>query len=203
MGNFRKIASSNSPLSPANSIFANCCTVIMLVMGDPFFAGLDPGIEKVDKWFRRVEKSLDNGYYFEVISICFNQINFILRNSILMIAKEGKDSKYLDDIFMKYDNPLLGKISDRTIYDEALRMGVIPREIYNWLNDIHNERNQLFHRLFQNHNNGYTKDAESALKVLAEKYFHTADDLVATWPLSHTETVFNWKRASNKNQKTN
>ncbi|GEM_PF-4868673 len=168
-----------------------------------YFADLEPEVEAVDKWFRRVEICLKEGYYFEVISICFNQINFILRNSILMIAKEGNESKYLEEIFSQYDNPLLGKVSDRTLYDEALRMGVILRQEHKWLNEIHNERNELFHRLFQKHNNGYTQEAESALKILAEKYFYTADDLLASWPISHDDSFLNQKmRGSSGGEET-
>lgn len=154
-------------------------------MADSFFNDLAPEVAGVDNWFRRVEKSLRDEYYFEAISICFNQINFILRHSILIVAKQDKESEYLDDIFTSYENPLMGRVADRVIYDEALRLNIIGKEQYKWLNDIHNQRNELFHRLFQNHNDGYSEEAKALLKVLAEKYFGIADDLVAEWPISY------------------
>jgi hypothetical protein len=138
----------------------------------------------IESWSNRAGEALEDKYYFEVIAICFNCINIVLRDSIRMTVQKGHYSPYLDLIFNDYDNPLIGKIADRSIYDEASRLQIIDKDTCKQLHELHNKRNELFHRLFQNKSDGYTEENESYLKDIATECFWLQNDLVAAiWPI--------------------
>ncbi len=138
----------------------------------------------IESWSLRAGKALEEKYYFEVIVICFNCINIILRDSIRMSVQKEHYSPYVDKIFNDYANPLIGQIADRAIYNEALRLEIIDQDMCGQLHDLHNKRNQLFHRLFQNKSDGYTQENEAYLKDVATEFFQLQNDLAAGfWPV--------------------
>lgn len=123
----------------------------------------------MNPWVIQAQKAFDQGYYFETIAICYNCINVILREGILIVAKGKGESTYLDSLF-RDSNTMLDRISDRSIYDEALRIGVITEDIGTELHAIHSQRNRLFHSLFDKFKSGKSETEEKILEELARRY---------------------------------
>lgn len=141
---------------------------------------LEDGIES---WLSWASHCLYKGYYFEVITVSFNCINMMLRDSIRVVAKDGGDSGYLESALTGYDNAILGKASDRSIYDEALRLEIISKDLHKDLHQFHETRNIMSHRLFQRHRKGYSKEARTMLAQLAEDYYQLSLNVMSCWPL--------------------
>ncbi len=145
-----------------------------------------------EKWMKKQDDALKKGYYFESIAISFNAINAILRKGIILkIDQRGND--YIDELFTDHSHPLLGQISDRSIYNEAARIGLINTA--STLHSLHTRRNDLFHKLF------LKDESDSGLKKLAVDYNNATTECLLQVAIHLTEKL-NEAFRNRKNSKT-
>ena len=115
-------------------------------------------------WHVRARKAFDNKYYLETITICFNSINLILRFCIY----HKNPSIYVKELFTNFNNPLMGAINERLVYNEAKRIGVLSNK--HKLHALHEERNKFMHKLLKN------SESSPVLRKLAKNYLLATEE---------------------------
>jgi uncharacterized protein YutE (UPF0331/DUF86 family) len=92
-----------------------------------------------------LEKAVESDSYIELIVLLANQIDAFLRLSIVLKMQLVRET---NDIEMKYlfQGDADKGISERSIYDEALKLGIINNEIFTKLDGLYALRNRVIHR---------------------------------------------------------
>lgn len=81
---------------------------------------------------------------------------------------------YLFDVLLNLNNRIGGKINDRDLYKEAIAQKIIiPSKRTRNLEDLFNERNIVFHKLFIS---GSREVESPELKKLAHEYLHVTKE---------------------------
>lgn len=90
-------------------------------------------------------KAMESESYIELVVLLANQIDAFLRLSIVLKMQLVRET---NDIEMKYLFQGVAEkgISERSIYDKALELGIINNEIFTKLDELYALRNRVIHR---------------------------------------------------------
>lgn len=130
------------------------------------------------RWADEAHKAFDHGYYLQSIIIDLNLINHFLRDSIhshahritMEMTGSSKRHPYLEDLIFNTRNKISGGASDRSLYKEAVRLKLIPENVYKDLDMLYKRRNLVMHRLFSEEYAKREGDNKELLKQLATDY---------------------------------
>jgi hypothetical protein len=92
-----------------------------------------------------LDKAVESKSFIEATCLLASQVDGLLRTGIVL--KKQLDDKNSDiDLEWIYQGPDDRKKSEKDIYNKALELGVISKEIFNKLFELYEDRNRVIHR---------------------------------------------------------
>lgn len=92
-----------------------------------------------------LKKAVDNKAYFEATCLLGNQIDSLLRISIVLKKQISNNNDTIEREWI-YQGHNDKKKSEKNIYKAALTLGVISEELYKSLFELYEDRNRIIHR---------------------------------------------------------